>query len=110
MAENPFDEDQLQRMAEFMRMAALMASSSRPSLDEIESEHHTLVLELVHFERCSAMSTVAALLTFPEFHANTVRLELLQHLIQRNAKGQRKPSEKGLHRWLNRRLQGHQQM
>jgi len=48
----------------------------------------------------------AGLLTIPRFHANTVRLELLVHLIVANCEGREKPGHRQFKRWLNSSLQG----
>ncbi len=46
------------------------------------------------------------MLTIPYFHANTLRLEQLVHLIVANCEGKEKPGHRQYKRWLNEYLRG----
>jgi hypothetical protein len=70
----------------------------------MEARHPRLVHQLKGFEPFETMSLVAGLLTQPDFHANTVRLEVLQNLILRNAAGDAVPKRNRLEQWLNQEL------
>jgi hypothetical protein len=84
----------------FAEIAGLMGSTDTPELDELERQYATLVSSLKDFSRESTMALIASLLTYPAFHANTIRLETLQQLAQRNCKGTNKPTRHRLVQWL----------
>jgi hypothetical protein len=73
-------------------MDAVMGSNDAPNLEELEKEHPGVIKSLKEFERDNVMSIISALLTYPQFHANTIRLEAFQQLTQRNCVGKNKPT------------------
>lgn len=75
-----------------------------PTWESTEQEHAALVKEIRAFDQATCVTIVAGLLTFPQFHANTIRLEVLQHIIQRNAQGKNQPTRNAVGRWLNQHL------
>ncbi len=77
-----------------------MGSTDTPELDELERQYATLVSSLKDFSREKTMAVIAALLTYPAFHANTIRLETLQQLAQRNCKGTNKPTRHRMVQWF----------
>ena len=81
-----------------------MAGANQPNFAEFESENPKLRKQIAAFDRTTTLSAVAALLTYPSLHANTVRLELLQNLVHRNANGPNKPTVHRLSVWLNKEL------
>jgi hypothetical protein len=81
-------------------MEALMGSKPAPELEELEKQHATLVKKLKPFKREDVMAIVATLLTYPQFHANTIRLETLQQLVQRNCTGNNIPGRHRITEWL----------
>lgn len=88
----------------FHQTLAVASFGDSPLFSDLEKQHELLVRELSIFDRNSCLSVVAGLLTFPQFHGYTIRLETLQSLIHRNASGGRRPGRATLARWINRRL------
>jgi hypothetical protein len=88
----------------FFGLQGLFSAAASPNLEAIESDHKELQKDLRAFDRIESMTLIAGLLTYPQFHANTVRLELLQTLLHRNAAGSSKPTRKDLEHWLNESL------
>jgi hypothetical protein len=89
--------------AMFEAMAFAFAGNP-PSFEQFEQQHPKLVTELAAFDPESSLSVVAGLLTYPRFHANTIRLEVFQHLVQRNTAGRSRPSKNAFSRWLSNYL------
>lgn len=88
----------------FFRLQAVMAGANQRNFAEVEWENPKLRKQIAAFDRTTTLSAVAALLTYPSLHANTVRLELLQNLVHRNANGPNKPTVHRLSLWLNKEL------
>ena len=63
-----------------------------------------LLSQLGKFNRRATIEKLSALLTFPELHANTLRLELLVHLASLHCRGSKTPSRHQLKHWLNEEL------
>ena len=63
-----------------------------------------LVRKLREFDRAATISRCAALLTEPNLHANTLRIELLVHLAYLHCRGTKIPSAKNLSHWCNNYL------
>jgi hypothetical protein len=59
-------------------------------LVELKEAHRGLVNDLRRYDYNSIGHLVAALLTFPNFHANTLRLDVLAHLACMSCEGNRK--------------------
>jgi antirestriction protein ArdC len=59
---------------------------------------------LRRYDRISVVTLIAGLLTVPEFHRFTLRLEILAHLATRDCSGKKKPSLCVVEHWLNRLL------
>src|SRR5437899_4632399 len=96
--------DNLVKSDAFFAMQGLFSSAAAPSLEAIESDHKDLQKDLRALDRIESMTLVAGLLTYPQFHANTVRLELLQALLHRNANGTDRPTRDQIENWLNKSL------
>lgn len=65
-------------------------------LAELEETHKSLVRQLSRYSFDSTIKLLGGLLTFPEFHANTLRLEALLHLACANCYGNRIPNRDDL--------------
>lgn len=65
------------------------------------SAYSTLWRELKAFDRTSTLAAVAGLLTEPEFHVGTLRLELLQHIVVSACRGTRRATAADASRWVN---------
>lgn len=89
----------------FTEIGSIGAFAETLDFEQIEQAHPSLVRSIERFDGGQTMALVAGLLTVPAYHANTVRLEMLQHLVQRNALGERTPTSRCLGRWLNKDLQ-----
>jgi len=70
-------------------------------ISDVFSERPNLKSQLHRFHPVKSASLVAGLLTEPPFHANTLRLELLVHLLMAFAAGNRKAKDHDIHSWLN---------
>src|SRR5438552_10489774 len=90
----------LENLEALAQMAGLSGASDTPELEELERQHPALVSALKPFSRDAAVASIAALLTYPAFHANTIRLETLQQLAQRNCQGTSKPTRHRIAEWL----------
>jgi len=62
--------------------------------------HSALVAKLGRFSFSETAQLVATLSLCPEFHANTVRIEALQHLVAISCKGNAKPEHDDLAGWI----------
>ena len=63
-----------------------------------------LIAELRTFSKEVTVSRLAGLLTLPELHAHTLRIELLVHLGACYCDGEKTPGEGEIERWLNNGL------
>jgi hypothetical protein len=79
-----------------------------PDLDAIRVVGHpsyaNLGKALESYDPQSAISSVAALLTVPEYHPQTIRIEMLLHLVCHHCRGFSKVGYKDLMRWLEHDL------
>src|SRR6266581_1209142 len=66
--------------------------------------HAGLVNELAHYDYESATPLVGGLLTFPELHASTIRLDALAHLACVACHGKRKVNREALAKFAGRHL------
>lgn len=71
------------------------------SIDYIVHEQKQLIQSLAEFDSIKSMSAIAYLLCCPQFHSNTIRLEVLIHLIRIFCKGTRAPDAEHLISWYN---------
>ncbi len=81
-----------------------MAAAAPPDFAQLEEQHAELTRSLAAFDRAETLAIIAGLLTLPQFHANTIRIEVLQNLVHRNAAGPNKPTRNRVAQWLNRGL------
>lgn len=68
-------------------------------LAQLVEQHSGLVGKLRRFSFPEAAQLVAGLSLCPELHANTIRLEALQHLVAVSCKGHAKPERDDLAAW-----------
>ncbi len=92
--------DKFSSLEALASLTGVASSRDGPSLEDLEKEQAALVESLMKFDRKEAMAMIAALLTYPQFHANTIRLETVQQLAQRNCKGANKPTRHRVAAWL----------
>jgi hypothetical protein len=71
-------------------------------IDQIVAAHPGLVAKLRRFSHPQAMRLAAALGLFPEIHAQTIRVEILQHLVATCCAGQREPERDDLAEWAGK--------
>jgi hypothetical protein len=71
-------------------------------VSEIIAAHPNLVTKLRRFSHSTAIPLGAALSLFPEFHAQTIRLEILQHLIAVCCTGRRIAERDDLAEWAGK--------
>lgn len=64
----------------------------------------SLSRRLRRFRARETITWIAALFTYPEYQANTARLEVLLHLAVANCEGVDRPTLKDINRWLNHDL------
>lgn len=93
--------DDFERAGSSFGLQGLLASAAPPTFDELEAEHPALVSSLSAFRLIDTAALVAALMSYPQFHANTIRLELLQSFVLRHAKGRNVPTRNRIATWLN---------
>lgn len=72
------------------------------TFQEISAQLANLIGQLRRFDPLATATYIGALLTVPQFHANTLRLEALAHLAIIHCKATKsKPKARHLSRWLN---------
>lgn len=72
-----------------------------PTYASLFENQRKVAQEVRKYEPSSLIASIAGLLTMPEFQANAVRLEVLQHLAAAKAHGKLKPQPKNISSWLN---------
>ena len=65
------------------------------------SEFRVLIDQVVPFHPVKSASLVSGLLTQPSLHANTIRIEMLVHILFSFATGKREPKVHEIIKWLN---------
>ena len=73
-------------------------------LDVVADNCAGLAEELAASDLLSTVARLAGLLTLPEFHTNTLRLEVLTHLAVAHCAGNEAPTQDEIGRWLNQSL------
>src|SRR5258708_5901151 len=71
---------------------------------QLVEEHADLVGKLRRFSFADAAQLVAGLSLYPELHANTIRIEVLQHLLAVSCKGRSLPDRDDLNDWAGKRM------
>src|SRR5256885_1210506 len=71
---------------------------------QLVKEHISLVRKLRRFSFSDAAQLVAGLSLCPEFHANTIRIEVLQHLVAISCVGRARPNREDLAEWLRKQM------
>lgn len=94
------DVDQLIRESGY----APLLGSPEIKLDVVADHCAGLTKELAASELLSTVALLAGLLTLPEFHANTLRLEVLTHLAVAHCAGKEGPTRDHIGCWLNQSL------
>ncbi|MGY8632128.1 hypothetical protein RAD15_06495 [Bradyrhizobium sp. 14AA] len=69
--------------------------------DEVFNAGDPALGQILDWKRSTASSALAGLLTDPQFHGNTIRLEWLQRLVLSKSTGKRKPQQRDLSSALN---------
>lgn len=87
------DENDIRQMLERLRAPAFP--------DEVFNARDPALGQILDWKRSTASSALAGLLTDPQFHANTIRLEWLQRLVLSKSSGKRKPQSRDLSLALN---------
>jgi hypothetical protein len=80
-------------------LSALLSTNRKISV--IVDEKPSLKDQLGDFDPLRSVALVAGLLTEPSLHANTIRIELVVHLLLAFAAGHRKPGRREIDRWIN---------
>lgn len=73
-------------------------------ISDVLKELQDLGAKLEPFHPAKSAALVAGLLTEPSFHANTLRLEMLVHILIVYAGGSKKPKHRHISSWLNTEL------
>ena len=84
-----------------MMLDAMMAANDAMAIAPIEARLAKLTARLEKFDKAATLAMLGGLLTDPELHANTVRVEVLIHLIALRSNGTVKPTAAQLREWLN---------
>jgi hypothetical protein len=71
---------------------------------ELVAAHPGLVAKLRRFSYLEATRLAASLGLFPELHAQTIRIEMLQHLVATCCDGRREPQRDDLAEWAGKHL------
>ena len=79
-------------------------ATSINKIDSIFEERPNLRHQLKPLNSVKSAALVSGLLTNPDLHANTIRIELLVHILLTYSRGKRKLKERQLDSWLNREL------
>jgi len=98
---------------ELMMLDAMLAANDAMAIGPIEARLSKLAARLNKFNKAATLAMLGGLLTDPELHANTVRLEVLLHLVALRSNGKLRPTATQLREWLNQilgeDLVGHQE-
>jgi len=86
--------------AVFLAHISALLSTSRKILAVLD-EKPGLKDQLGDFDPLTSAALVAGLLTEPSLQANTIRIELLVHLLLAFAAGHRKPGRREIDHWIN---------
>lgn len=89
-----------------MMFEAMVAANSAMTVGSIETRLAKLATRLEKFSKTTTLSILGGLLTDPNLHANTVRLEVLLHLVALRSNGRLKPTALQVREWLNKILGG----
>lgn len=73
-------------------------------ISHIIQEQPSIKKKLRPFHPIKAAALISGLLTLPALHANTLRLEMLIHLILSHSLGKKEPIAQHIHLWLNKEL------
>lgn len=73
-------------------------------ISRIIQEKPSLQKKLRMFHPIKSAALISGLLTLPDLHANTLRLEMMIHLIMSYSKGKKEPMAQDVYSWLNREL------
>lgn len=73
-------------------------------ISHIIQERASIKKKLRPFHPIKAAALISGLLTLPALQANTLRLEMLIHLILSHSLGKREPMAQHIHLWLNNEL------
>lgn len=84
-----------------MMLEAMIAANDAMAIGPIEARLAKLAARLEKFAKAATLKMLGGLLTDPEFHANTVRVEVLIHLVALRSNGSVKPMAAQLRAWLN---------
>lgn len=84
-----------------MMLDAMMAANDAMAIGPIEARLTKLAARLDKFDKAATLAMLGGLLTDPELHANTVRVEVLIHLVALRSNGSVKPTAAQLREWLN---------
>lgn len=92
---------------------AMLAANDAMAIGPIEARLIKLAERLDKFNKATTLAMLGGLLTDPDLHANTVRLEVLAHLVALRSIGTVRPTAAQLREWLNEILSedtvGHQE-
>lgn len=80
---------------------AMLAANDAMAIGPIEARLAKLAARLEKFNKAKTLAMLGGLLTDPELHANTVRLEVLVHLVALRSNGTLRPTAAQLREWLN---------
>ena len=86
-------------IGELLQLMSIMNSNNK--ISDIIDEVPKLIEEIKNFKPIETASLVSALLTIPSLHANTIRIEMLIHIIIAYSQGKRIPKAKQITKWLN---------
>ena len=70
-------------------------------ISELIQEQQVLVRQLHHFAFPEAARLIATLSLFPEFAANTIRIEALVQIAAVACQGSQRPNRNDLLKWVN---------
>ena len=87
---------------DFLEMLALMKPSKE--ISQIIHDRPNIKNKLKPFHPIKAVALIAGLLTLPMLQANTLRLEMLIHLILLHSLGKKEPIAQHINLWLNKEL------
>ena len=87
-----------------MMFEEMLAVDNAMAVGLIETRLTNLATRLEKFSKTTTLSILGGLLTDPNLHANTVRLEVLLHLVALRSNGRLKPTASQMREWLNKIL------
>lgn len=90
-----------------LNLSTFMIQPSRNPFRISDSSYSSLASALKPYDLRATISYLGGLLTVPEYHPETIRIEMVLHLAALHCRGRKRPTGRELANWLERDLGDH---